>query len=70
MSETPRKFVPRGIFTAAAVMLLAAGCTLPAFGDKKKDQAPAKPPDGPPKIDISNIVWPQPPAIARVRYLD
>jgi DNA-binding beta-propeller fold protein YncE len=36
-----------------------------AFGDKKKKGAAAKPA---PVIDYSNIVWPNPPAIARIRY--
>lgn len=35
-----------------------------AFGGKKKDEAPKKIP----VIDYSNIVWPNPPAIARIRY--
>jgi len=35
-----------------------------AFADKKKKE-PSKPP---PVIDYSNIVWPNPPAIARIRY--
>ncbi len=51
------------------MMVLAAICVLPALADqKKKDQAVA--PDGLPKIDTSKIVFPQPPAIARVKYLD
>lgn len=71
MSDTPRMFVPRGILATVAMMVLAAVCALPALADqKKKDQAPAAPPDGLPKIDTSKLVWPQPPAIARVRYLD
>ena len=34
-------------------------------GKKKKD---AGPPKTPPVIDYSNIVWPNPPAIARIKY--
>jgi sugar lactone lactonase YvrE len=34
-------------------------------GKKKKDQGPPKPP---PVIDYSNIVWPNPPAVARIKY--
>lgn len=45
-------------------LLLAAPLALFA-GKKKKDDGPPKPP---PVIDYSNIVWPNPPAIARVRY--
>ena len=42
------------------------GAPLALFGDKKKkkDAAPAKIP----VIDYSNIVWPNPPAVARIRY--
>src|SRR5579862_5884988 len=44
-------------------LTLAAPLTL--FGDKKKkDATPAKVP----VIDYSNIVWPNPPAVARIRY--
>ena len=35
------------------------------FADKKKKADASKPP---PVIDYSNIVWPNPPAIARIRY--
>ena len=71
MFETNQKTMRRW-FYLAAMFLLALGCASSSFADQKdKQQATAaKPPDGPPKIDISNIVWPQPPAIARVRYLD
>ena len=44
-------------------VMLAAPLAL--FGDKKKKNAePAKVP----VIDYSNIVWPNPPAVARIRY--
>lgn len=44
-------------------LMLAAPLAL--FGDKKKkNAAPAKVP----VIDYSNIVWPNPPAVARIRY--
>jgi DNA-binding beta-propeller fold protein YncE len=51
--------------------VLLAMCALPALADQKdkKPAASGKLAD-PPKIDVSNIVWPQPPAIARVKYLD
>src|SRR5579863_6348557 len=44
-------------------LTLAAPLTL--FGDKKKKDATPAPP---PVIDYSNIVWPNPPAVARIRY--
>jgi sugar lactone lactonase YvrE len=55
---------------AAWVMLLLTASPV-AFGDKKKDaQQPQKPVSLYDAIDKSKIVWPQPPNIARVRYLD
>ncbi len=72
MPGTVRGLVPRRMLTTAAVALLAVICASPALADQKKKDQPAstQQPQGPPKIDISNIVWPQPPAIGRVRYLD
>lgn len=46
-------------------LLFSLGIASPVSGKKKKDNQPVKPP---PVIDYSNIVWPNPPAIARVRY--
>src|ERR1017187_9393870 len=50
------------------VLVFLLGLTLlaplAAFGGKKKTDAPKKVP----VIDYSNIVWPNPPAIARIRY--
>ncbi len=43
---------------------LAMLAPLSAFGEKKKKAAPVA--HGP--IDYSNIVWPNPPAVARIRY--
>lgn len=45
-------------------LILAAPLAL--FGDKKKKDAAA--PAKIPVIDYSNIVWPNPPAVARIRY--
>ncbi len=72
MPGTLRGFVPRRMLTTAALILLAVVYASQALADQKKNDqaAPAQQPQGPPKIDISNIVWPQPPAIGRVRYLD
>ena len=50
------------IFISIFGLALAA---TPAFARKKKAEAAKKPP---PVIDYSNIVWPNPPAIARIRY--
>ncbi|MGB9195353.1 MAG: SMP-30/gluconolactonase/LRE family protein [Terriglobales bacterium] len=55
----------------AALMMLVFMASSLAFGDKKKDdQQPQKPVSLYDKIDKSKIVWPQPPLITRVRYLD
>jgi DNA-binding beta-propeller fold protein YncE len=58
----------------ALAALMAALLGAPLYGDKKKkaEPAPAPPPEKSilEKLDYSLIVWPQPPAITRVRYLD
>jgi sugar lactone lactonase YvrE len=54
-------------FLALLVVLsLGLGSPVNAFGGKKKK--PEVPPKAPPVIDYSNIVWPNPPAIARIKY--
>jgi DNA-binding beta-propeller fold protein YncE len=63
------KSVHSGFVTVAALALLAATWATPALADKKKD-TPAAQPEGPPKLDTSALVWPQAPAIARLKYLD
>lgn len=52
----------------ALLVLLSLGLGSPAyvFGEKKKKEG--GPPKPPPVIDYSNIVWPNPPAIARIKY--
>jgi sugar lactone lactonase YvrE len=50
-----------------ALLLIFSSSTV--LGQKQKSTTNPKPPEAP-KLDISNIVWPQPPAIARLRYLD
>src|SRR6201987_3795348 len=59
----------RGIMRSLAVLLLACltlFAPLSAFAGKKKK---ADAPKVAPVLDYSNIVWPNPPAIARIRYL-
>jgi DNA-binding beta-propeller fold protein YncE len=53
-----------GVLILLALTLLAPMTT---FADKKKKSATAEPKKIP-VIDYSNIVWPNPPAIARIRY--
>jgi hypothetical protein len=69
MPTISRKTVLSGLFTAATLALLAMTWATPARADKKKDAPAAKPPDTV-KFDTSALVWPQPPAIGRLRYLD
>lgn len=57
---------------AALALLMVVALTLPAAAGDKKKKAPAAPEQQMPKrvnFDISKIVWPNPPAIARVRFL-
>jgi len=58
----------------ALVILLAVVLASPAlmYGSDKKKKAGTPPPAAPPKLDIdtSKLVWPNPPNIARVRWLD
>jgi sugar lactone lactonase YvrE len=61
------KSILKGLVLALMLTLLVAGS---AFAGQKQTPASAPKPPEPPKLDISNIVWPQPPAIARLRYLD
>ncbi len=67
MPGTSQKSIRKKLCTAA--VLLATTWFSPAFADQKKAAATPKPPEAP-VLDISNIVWPQPPAIARLKYLD
>jgi sugar lactone lactonase YvrE len=56
---------------AAFLLLLVFLFAVPfaAFAGNSKKKADATAPKAPPKIDYSNIVWPNPPAIARIRYM-
>jgi DNA-binding beta-propeller fold protein YncE len=54
-------------FLALLVLLsMALASPVSLFGGKKKTDA--APPKAPPVIDYSKIVWPNPPAIARIKY--
>ena len=71
MCEVEKNFVERRGSWIAIVLLIAVALGLPfsAYGGKKKQQeqtAAAKPH----VIDYSNIVWPNPPAIPRIRYIN
>ena len=59
-----------------AILLVLLGCVslalpAPLFAEKKKKQEPAKPaPNILERIDYSKLVWPNPPAPTRVKYLN
>jgi DNA-binding beta-propeller fold protein YncE len=54
------------------VLALALASPVSMYGSSKDKKNAAAPPPAPPKldIDISKLVWPNPPNIARVRWLD
>jgi sugar lactone lactonase YvrE len=56
-----------GFLTLLVLLSLGLASPVSVFGGKKKpaDTAPSK---TPPAIDYSAIVWPNPPAVARIRY--
>lgn len=75
MPQTSRKNMRIGFVAAAALALLAAGSICPARADNKSGQNKTTTPGATQpvdisKIDVSKLVWPPPPAIGRVRYLD
>ncbi|MFY9947044.1 MAG: SMP-30/gluconolactonase/LRE family protein [Candidatus Sulfotelmatobacter sp.] len=55
----------RKVLALFALFSLVLAAPLSALAAKKKKDEPQKPP---PVIDYSNIVWPNPPAVARIRY--
>jgi len=71
-AQTPTRFRGRhGRFALFFTLCLVLLTALSGFADKKKknnDQPPSSIPVGPP--DYSKIVWPNPPAIARIRFQD
>ena len=71
MYEPTKNLAERRGALTATVLLIVITLTMPfaAYGGKKKKQEAAAP-KAPPVIDYSNIVWPNPPAIARIRYLN
>ncbi len=63
--ETGYNFTGHTFVALLALLCLGLAMPLSVFGAKKKKDTPQKPP---PVIDYSNIVWPNPPAVARIRY--
>ncbi len=66
MPKTRANWIRTRMLPGMALMLILVAA-MPLFASKKKkdDNAAAK---APPVIDYSNIVWPNPPAIARIKY--
>src|SRR5579862_9352648 len=69
MPEASAKLTRKRKSLAAALMLVSLTLAVPlaSFADKKKKNTDAEPKKVP-VVDYSNIVWPNPPAIARIRY--
>jgi DNA-binding beta-propeller fold protein YncE len=69
MPEASAKLTRNRKSLAAALMLVSLTLAVPlaSFADKKKKNTDAEPKKVP-VVDYSNIVWPNPPAIARIRY--
>jgi sugar lactone lactonase YvrE len=68
MSEGRASFDRKRLLTVCLTLSLTLLVPLAAFGGKKKKADAAQPKKAPALIDYSNIVWPNPPAIARIRY--
>jgi DNA-binding beta-propeller fold protein YncE len=71
MFEVHAKSVAIGPVLSAAVLLFAFTLAVPfsAYGGSSKKKTAAAAPKHTGPIDYSNIVWPNPPAIARIKYL-
>ena len=71
MLQLRKKVIDLGPVLIGVVLLfcITAGTPLAYAGKNKKADANSATAKKPPVIDYSNIVWPNPPAIARIRYL-
>jgi DNA-binding beta-propeller fold protein YncE len=65
MKTMGNKHICSGKLLALILLSLALASPSALLAGKKKKAEPQKPP---PVIDYSNIVWPNPPAIARIKY--
>jgi DNA-binding beta-propeller fold protein YncE len=72
MLELRKKTIEIGpVLLAAALLLTVIGTPFAAYAGKNKRAAAADTtPQKSHTIDYSNIVWPNPPAIARIRYIN
>jgi sugar lactone lactonase YvrE len=53
----------------AMLVLMMLLAPLPSFAGKKKKDAPAETQLKKPELDVSKLVWPQPPKVPRIRYV-
>jgi len=67
-SNTISAFPRNRLFMLLLILGLVAALPISLFGGKKKKQGEADEPKKPQVIDYSNIVWPNPPAVARIKY--
>jgi len=70
MIERLHNFNPTGAWVALALALMVARPSFAADQKKKKDNEPQKVVSALDGIDTSKIVWPQPPNITRIRYIN
>ena len=73
MTELLNNSIRRANIPMALALMLALVLASPSFASnqkKKKDAAPEKPVSVLDRIDTSKIVWPNPPNITRIRYLN
>lgn len=73
MTELLNNSIRRANIQMALVLMLVLALACPSFASdqkKKKDAAPEKPVSVLDRIDTSKIVWPNPPNITRIKYLN
>src|ERR1700687_740443 len=73
MFQVCQKSVRGGLSTAVVIALLAATWASPTFAFEKKEKEGPPPVEAPKPVikkDLSGYVWPSPPAITRLKYLD
>ncbi len=61
--------ISRAWIALALLFAVMLGTPFAAYAGKKKKASAKEPAKPAPVVDYSNIVWPNPPAIARIRYL-
>lgn len=69
MTKSRFNSIRAGKAAVALVLLLGLGFPAPAFAKKKKKEEAGAPVVVAPKQDTSNLIWPAPPNVGRVKYL-